>query len=63
VEVAGNGILTAGARQIALTPKNITLTPEWKVESQDIISELTILRKRVTALESLKDAKEILGVA
>lgn len=46
---------------MALTPKNITLTPEWKVESQDIISELTILRKRVTALESLKDAKEIDG--
>ena len=61
VEVAGNGILTARARQIALTPKNITLTPEWKVESQDIISELTILRKRVIALESLKDAKEIDG--
>lgn len=61
MEVAGGGILTVKARQVALTPKTVTLTPEWKVESEDIISELTILRKRVTALESLRDAKEIDG--
>ena len=59
VEAAGGQIAIARARQIALTPKSITLTPEWKLESEDIISELTILRKRIGALESLKDAKEI----
>jgi hypothetical protein len=56
--VAGN-ILVAKTRQIALTPKTVTLTPEWKLDVDDIISELTLLRKRVTALESLKDSHEI----
>ncbi|HEY4822926.1 MAG TPA: CdvA-like protein [Candidatus Bathyarchaeia archaeon] len=59
--MVGGNILAAKARQIALTPKTITLTPEWKVESEDVISELTTLRKRVNALESLKDTKEIDG--
>ena len=59
VEAAGGQIAIAKARQIALTPKSITLTPEWKLEAEEIISELTILRKRIDALESLKDAKEI----
>ena len=59
VEAAGGQIAIAKARQIALTPKCITLTPEWKLESEEIISELTILRKRIGALESLKDTKEI----
>lgn len=59
VEAPGGQIAIAKARQIALTPKNITLTPEWKLESEDIISELSILRKRIGALESLKETKEI----
>ena len=59
VEAAGGQIAIAKARQIALTPKNITLTPEWKLESEDIISELSLLRKRISALESLKETKEI----
>jgi hypothetical protein len=46
---------------MALTPKTITISPEWKLESEDIISELTLLRKRVSALESLKDLREIDG--
>jgi CdvA-like coiled-coil domain len=58
--VAGN-ILVAKTRQLALTPKAVTLTPEWKLDVDDIISELTLLRKRVTALESLKDTREIDG--
>jgi len=59
VEAAGGQIAVAKARQIALTPKSITLTPEWKLESEDIISELSLLRKRISALESLKETKEI----
>jgi hypothetical protein len=61
VEAAGGQIAIAKARQIALTPKNITLTPEWKLESEEIISELTTLRKRISALEYLRDTKEIDG--
>src|SRR5438132_11359049 len=61
VEATGGIILTAKARQMALTPKTITISPEWKLESEDIISELTLLRKRVGALESLKDSREIDG--
>jgi uncharacterized protein (DUF342 family) len=59
VEAPGGQIAIAKARQIALTPKSITLTPEWKLESEDIISELSLLRKRISALESLKETKEI----
>jgi CdvA-like coiled-coil domain len=59
VEAAGGQIAIAKARQIALTPKNITLTPEWKLESEEVISELSTLRRRISALESLKDTKEI----
>jgi CdvA-like coiled-coil domain len=61
VEATGGIIITAKARQMALTPKTITVSPEWKLESEDIISELTLLRKRVGALESLKDSREIDG--
>jgi hypothetical protein len=61
VEATGGIIITAKARQMALTPKTITISPEWKLESEDIISELTLLRKRVGALESLKDSREIDG--
>jgi hypothetical protein len=59
VEAPGGQIAIAKARQIALTPKSITLTPEWKLESEDIISELSLLWKRISALESLKETNEI----
>ncbi len=49
VEATGGIILTAKARQMALTPKTITISPQWKLESEDIISELTLLRKREQA--------------
>ncbi len=61
VESTGGIIITAKARQMALTPKSITISPEWKLESEDVISELSLLRKRVGALESLKDSREIDG--
>jgi hypothetical protein len=59
VEGTGGQIVIAKARQIALTPRNVTLTPEWKLESEEIISELSTLRKRINALESLKETKDI----
>jgi len=61
VEAAGGLIVSAKARQLGLTPKIITLTPDWKLEAVDVISELSLLRKRISALESLKDTKEIEG--
>ena len=39
----------------------VTLTPEWKVESEEVTGELTTLRKRVEALESMKSSREIDG--
>jgi CdvA-like coiled-coil domain len=59
VEAPGGQIVIAKARQLAMTPRNITLTPDWKIESEDVISELTLLRKRIGALESLRETKEI----
>ena len=61
VEGPAGQIVSAKARQLALTPKSITLTPDWKLESEDVISELSLLRKRISALESLRDTKEIDG--
>ena len=61
VEAQGGQIVSAKARQLALTPKSITLTPDWKLESEDVISELSLLRKRISALESLRETKEIDG--
>jgi hypothetical protein len=61
VEAPGGQIVSAKARQLALTPKSITLTPDWKLESEEFISELSLLRKRISALESLKETKEIDG--
>src|SRR5213594_2550159 len=40
VEASGGHIVSAKARQLGLTPKIITLTPDWKLEAVDIISEL-----------------------
>ena len=57
----GGTILGVKSRQIALTPKTVTLTPEWKLDAQDLISELSLLRKRLEALESLKASEEIDG--
>ena len=59
IESVGGTILTAKTRQVAITPKTVTVTPEWKLSSQETISELATLRKRVEALESLKNSKEI----
>ena len=61
VEAQGGQINLAKARQLAVTPKSITLTPDWKLESEEVISELSLLRRRISALESLKDSKEIDG--
>src|SRR2546422_6718377 len=44
VESVGNSIITFKARQIALTPKAVTVTPEWKLEVEDVVSELSTLR-------------------
>src|SRR2546427_780780 len=60
VEAAGGLIVSAKARQLGLTPKIITLTPDWKLEAVDIISELSLLRKRIIALGSLKTLEEVL---
>ena len=59
IEAAGGNILTARTRQVALTPRTVTVTPEWKLSSQETVLELANLRKRITALESLKDSQEI----
>src|SRR5437867_4334824 len=48
-------------RQLSLTPHKVTLTPEWKLDADDLVSELNTLRKRIEALGSLKDSKEIDG--
>ncbi len=59
IEAVGGSILTARTRQVALTPRTVTVTPEWKLNAHETVLELANLRKRITALESLKDSQEI----
>ena len=59
IEAVGGNILTARTRQVALTPRTVTVTPEWKLNTHETVLELANLRKRITALESLKDSREI----
>jgi len=59
IEAVGGNILTARTRQVALTPRTVTVTPEWKLNAHETILELANLRKRIIALESLKDTREI----
>jgi hypothetical protein len=59
IEAVGGNILTAKTRQVALTPKTVTVTPEWKLNAHETTAELATLRKRIAALESLRDSREI----
>lgn len=61
VEVNAGQIINAKQRQLSVTPKTVRLTPEWKMEADDIIQELSVLHKRVLALEELKNSGEIAG--
>lgn len=61
VEALAGQIVSAKTRQLSVTPKSVSLTPEWKLDSNDLIQELSILRKRVSALEELRSSGEIGG--
>src|SRR2546428_13701084 len=61
VEAAGGHIVSAKARQLGLTPKIITLTPDWKLEAVGIISQTFLMCKRIGALDSLNVTPEIQG--
>ncbi len=45
--------MTAKARQLALTPRNITLTPDWKLESEDTTSMKRRLSEVTSNISSL----------
>jgi len=61
VEALAGQIVSAKTRQLSVTPKSVSLTPEWKLDSNDLIQELSVLRKRVSALEELRSSGEIGG--
>src|SRR2546427_10253279 len=58
VEAAGGHIVSAKAAQVGLTPEIIMLPPDWKLEAVALISEVSLLRKRIGALEAWQDTKE-----
>ncbi|HZY94931.1 MAG TPA: hypothetical protein VFE98_08785 [Candidatus Bathyarchaeia archaeon] len=59
VEAAAGQIVEAKATQLAVTPSTVKLTADWKVQVDLLVSELSLMRKRVLALGSLKDSKDI----
>ncbi len=61
VEALAGQIVSAKTRQLSVTPKSVSLTPEWKLDANDLVQELSILLKRVSALEALRSSGEIGG--
>lgn len=59
VEAAAGQIVEAKATQLAVTPSMVKVTADWKLQVDLLVSELSLMRKRVQALGSLKDSKDI----
>ncbi len=58
VESPGGNMIDLPAKTIMLTPKTVTATPEWKVEAHELTLEITTVKKRMVALESLRSQQD-----
>ncbi len=55
VESPGGNVIDVPSKSIMLTPKMITATPEWKVDAHELTTEIATVKKRIVALEGLRD--------
>ena len=59
VESQGGNVIDVPSKSIMLTPKTITAAPEWKVDAHELTSEIATVRKRIVALEGLRDKGDV----
>jgi hypothetical protein len=59
VESVAGQVISAKTRQLTVTPKTVSVIPDWKVETNDIVNELSVLYKRLSGLGSLRESGEI----
>ena len=59
IESLGGNVIDVPAKSIMLTPKTITVTPEWKLDAQQVVSEITTVKKRLLALEGLRGKGDV----
>lgn len=59
VESQGGNVIDVPSKSIMLTPKTITAAPEWKVDAHDLTSEIATVKKRIVALEGLRDKGDV----
>jgi hypothetical protein len=59
VESQGGNVIDVPSKSIMLTPKTITASPEWKVDAHELTSEIATVKKRIVALEGLRDKGDV----
>lgn len=59
VESLGGNVIDIPFKSIILTPKTITVTPEWKLEADEVLGEILTVKKRILALEGLRDKGDV----
>ena len=59
VESPGGNVIDIPSKSIMLTPKMVTATPEWKVDAHELTGEIATVKRRVVALEGLRDKGDV----
>ena len=59
VESSGGNVIDIPSKSIMLTPKMVTATPEWKVDAHELTGEIATVKRRVVALEGLRDKGDV----
>jgi len=59
VESPGGNVIDIPSKSIMLTPKMVTATPEWKVDAHELSGEIATVKRRIVALEGLRDKGDV----
>ena len=59
VESPGGNVIDIPSKSIMLTPKMVTATPEWKVDANELSGEIATVKRRIVALEGLRDKGDV----
>ena len=59
VESSGGNVIDIPSKSIMLTPKMVTATPEWKVDAHELSGEIATVKRRIVALEGLRDKGDV----
>ena len=59
VESPGGNVIDIPSKSIMLTPRMVTATPEWKVDANELSGEIATVKRRIVALEGLRDKGDV----